>query len=202
MSKETFSRRVLPTLTLIGASGFLLAALDRPSTGIDLGSAPPLNTDASPMNTADVAVVTAPPSSAGATAPSTSTGATAPPSSTGATAPPSSTGATAPPPVQTTVPPSPTVCGATIVGPTISTKYGPVQVKASVDGQGLVCSSQGIVWPTADRKSVRINDQAIPLLNQWSAHAGNASFNSISGATYTSNAYKKSLQAIIDGVVR
>ncbi len=193
MSKETFSRRVLPTLTLIGASGFLLAALDRPSTGIDLGSAPPLNTDASPMNTAEVAVVTAPPTSAGAAAP---------PTSTGATAPPSSATVTAPPPVQTTVPPSPAVCGAAIVGPTISTKYGPVQVKASVDGQGTVCSSQGIAWPTADRKSVQINDQAIPLLNQWSAHTGNASFNSISGATYTSKAYKKSLQAIIDGVVR
>lgn len=193
MSKETFSRRVLPTLTLIGASGFLLAALDRPSTGIDLGSGPPLNTEASPATTTPVIVVTVPP---------TSTGDTAPPSSAGVTAPPSSATATAPPPVQTTVPPSPAVCGATIVGPTISTKYGPVQVQASVDGQGLVCSAQGIVWPTADGKSVRINDQAIPLLNQWSVHSGNASFNSISGATYTSKAYKKSLQAIIDGVVR
>ncbi len=193
MSKETFSRRVLPTLTLIGASGFLLAALDRPSTGIDLGSGPPLNTEASPATTTPVIVVTVPP---------TNTGVTAPPSSAGVTAPPSSATATAPPPVQTTVPPSPAVCGATIVGPTISTKYGPVQVQASVDGQGLVCSAQGIVWPTADGKSVRINDQAIPLLNQWSAHSGNASFNSISGATYTSKAYKKSLQAIIDGVVR
>ncbi len=193
MSKETFSRRVLPTLTLIGASGFLLAALDRPSTGIDLGSGPPLNTEASPATTTPVIVVTVPPSSAGVAAP---------PSSAGVTAPPSSATATAPPPVQTTVPPSPAVCGATIVGPTISTKYGPVQVQASVDGQGLVCSAQGIVWPTADGKSVRINDQAIPLLNQWSAHSGNASFNSISGATYTSKAYKKSLQAIIDGVVR
>ena len=193
MSKETFSRRVLPTLTLIGASGFLLAALDRPSTGIDLGSGPPLNTEASPTTTTPVIVVTVPP---------TNTGVTAPPSSAGVTAPPSSATATAPPPVQTTVPPSPAVCGATIVGPTISTKYGPVQVQASVDGQGLVCSAQGIVWPTADGKSVRINDQAIPLLNQWSAHSGNASFNSISGATYTSKAYKKSLQAIIDGVVR
>lgn len=193
MSKETFSRRVLPTLTLIGASGFLLAALDRPSTGIDLGSGPPLNTEASPATTTPVIVVTVPP---------TNTGVTAPPSSAGVTAPPSSATATAPPPVQTTVPPSPAVCGATIVGPTISTKYGPVQVQASVDGQGLVCSAQGIVWPTADGKSVRINDQAIPLLNQWSVHSGNASFNSISGATYTSKAYKKSLQAIIDGVVR
>ena len=47
MNKETLSRRVFPALTLIGASGVLLAALDRPSTGIDLGAAPPIGTDAS-----------------------------------------------------------------------------------------------------------------------------------------------------------
>jgi uncharacterized protein with FMN-binding domain len=76
-----------------------------------------------------------------------------------------------------------------------------VQVQASVDGTGLVCASQGIQWPTADQKSVSINNQAIPLLDQWAVHTGNASFNSISGATYTSKAYKQSLQAIIDGVV-
>ena len=46
MNKETFSRRVFPALTLVGASGILLAALDRPSTGIDLGAAPPIGTDA------------------------------------------------------------------------------------------------------------------------------------------------------------
>lgn len=74
MSKETFSRRVLPTLTLIGASGFLLAALDRPSTGIDLGSGPPLNTEASPATTTPVIVVTVPPTSTGATAPPSSAG--------------------------------------------------------------------------------------------------------------------------------
>jgi uncharacterized protein with FMN-binding domain len=74
-------------------------------------------------------------------------------------------------------------------------------VQSSVDGTGIVCSSHGIQWPTADRKSVAINNQAIPLLDQWAVHTGNAKFNSISGATYTSKAYKQSLQAIIDGVV-
>jgi len=56
-----------------------------------------------------------------------------------------------------------------------------------------------VVWPTADRKSVAINNQAIPLLDQWAAYQHDASFDSISGATYTSRAYKQSLQAIIDG---
>jgi uncharacterized protein with FMN-binding domain len=182
MNKETFSRRVFPALTLVGASGILLAALDRPSTGIDLGAVPPIGTNAE--------------ASIGAT--TTIVGSVLP---VATPAPETAAPVTAAPVVETTVPAAPAACSSTIVGPTISMKFGPVQVQASVDGTGLVCSSQGIQWPTADRQSVAINNQAIPLLDQWAVHTGNASFNSISGATYTSKAYKQSLQAIIDGVV-
>ena len=192
MTKETFSRRVLPALTLIGASGVLLAALDRPSTGIDLGAAPPIGTDAG--------------ISAGVTTTIIGTSPTVAPGQTTTVAPVivdpvTGTPAATTPVVETTVPVAPAACSSTISGPTISTKFGPVQVQASVDGTGLLCASQGIQWPTADQKSVSINNQAIPLLDQWAVHTGNASFNSISGATYTSKAYKQSLQAIIDGVV-
>lgn len=192
MNKETFSRRVLPALTLIGASGVLLAALDRPSTGIDLSAAPPIGTNAG--------------TSAGVTTTIVGTSPTvAPGQATTVTPvivdPVTGTPAATTPVVETTVPVAPAACSSTISGPTISTKFGPVQVQASVDGAGLVCASQGIQWPTADQKSVSINNQAIPLLDQWAVHTGNASFNSISGATYTSKAYKQSLQAIIDGVV-
>jgi uncharacterized protein with FMN-binding domain len=191
MNKETFSRRVLPALTLIGASGVLLAALDRPSTGIDLSAAPPIGTNAG--------------TSAGDTTTIVGTSPTvAPGQATTVTPvivdPVTGTPAATTPVVETTVPVAPAACSSTISGPTISTKFGPVQVQASVDGAGLVCASQGIQWPTADQKSVSINNQAIPLLDQWAVHTGNASFNSISGATYTSKAYKQSLQAIIDGV--
>jgi uncharacterized protein with FMN-binding domain len=191
MNEETFSRRVLPALTLIGASGVLLAALDRPSTGIDLSAAPPIGTNAG--------------TSAGVTTTIVGTSPTvAPGQATTVTPvivdPVTGTPAATTPVVETTVPVAPAACSSTISGPTISTKYGPVQVQASVDGTGLVCASQGIQWPTADQESVSINNQAIPLLDQWAVHTGNASFNSISGATYTSKAYKQSLQAIIDGV--
>ena len=198
MNKETLSRRVFPALTLIGASGFLLAALDRPSTGIDLGAAPPIGTDAGMPAGVTTTIVGSVPTVA-TVAPVT----VAPGQDTSvATAPPvTAAPATAAPVVETTVPAVPAACSATIVGPTISMKFGPVQVQASVDGTGLVCSSQGIQWPTADRQSVAINNQAIPLLDQWAVHTGNAKFNSISGATYTSKAYKQSLQAIIDGVI-
>jgi uncharacterized protein with FMN-binding domain len=177
---------------LIGASGVLLAALDRPSTGIDLSAAPPIGTNAG--------------TSAGVTTTIVGTSPTvAPGQATTVTPvivdPVTGTPAATAPVVETTVPVAPAACSSTISGPTISTKFGPVQVQASVDGAGLVCASQGIQWPTADQKSVSINNQAIPLLDQWAVHTGNASFNSISGATYTSKAYKQSLQAIIDGVV-
>ena len=202
MNKETLSRRVFPALTLIGASGVLLAALDRPSTGIDLGAAPPIGTDASVSAAATTTIVGSAPTVATA-ATTTAVPATATPSQdTSASAPVTVAPVIVAPVIETTVPAAPAACSSTIVGPVISTKFGPVQVQASVDGAGVVCSAQGIVWPTADRKSVEINNQAIPLLDQWAVHTGNASFNSISGATYTSKAYKQSLQAVIDGVVK
>jgi len=197
MNKETFSRRVFPALTLVGASGILLAALDRPSTGIDLGAAPPMGTNAEASVGATTTIVGSVPPVA-TPAPETVAPATG---ATVTAAPETAAPVTAAPVVETTVPAAPAACSSTIVGPTISMKFGPVQVQASVDGTGLVCSSQGIQWPTADRQSVAINNQAIPLLDQWAVHTGNASFNSISGATYSSKAYKQSLQAIIDGVI-
>ena len=192
MNKETFSRRVLPALTLIGASGVLLAALDRPSTGIDLSAAPPIGTNAGTSAGVTTTIVGTSPT----VAPGQATTVT-PVIVDPVTGTPAATTSV----METTVPVAPAACSSTIAGPTISTKFGPVQVQASVDGAGLVCSSQGIQWPTADSKSVAINNQAVPLLDQWAVHTGNASFNSISGATYTSKAYKQSLQAIIDGVV-
>ena len=192
MNKETFSRRVLPALTLIGASGGLLAALDRPSTGIDLSAAPPIGTNAGVSAGGTTTIVGSSPTVV------LGQGTTVVPIIVD---PVTGTPAATTSVMETTVPVAPAACSSTIAGPTISTKFGPVQVQASVDGAGLVCSSQGIQWPTADSKSVAINNQAVPLLDQWAVHTGNASFNSISGATYTSKAYKQSLQVIIDGVV-
>ncbi|MEY3618763.1 MAG: hypothetical protein RL726_1461 [Actinomycetota bacterium] len=193
--KDTFARRVVPALTLIGASGAILAALDRPSDGLDAAVGPPLSTA---TNESTVTVIpTIAPSSGAATTQTTVVGDQ---NSTQATNPPTPTPTVAPV-VESTVPPAPApvACGGMILGPTIDTKFGPVQVQASVDSTGYVCSAQGVVWPTRDRESVDINNQAVPLLDQWAAYQHDASFNSISGATYTSKAYKQSLQAIIDG---
>lgn len=197
---DTFARRVVPALTLVGASGALLAALDRPSDGLDAAAGPPIAAEPGAATSGSVTTIPTVTVVGSTLAPNVDPGATtAAPVVTAApatAAPVTAAPVTAAP--ETTVPPAPAACGSAILGPTISTKFGPVQVQASVDGTGYVCSAQGVVWPTADQKSVAINNQAIPLLDQWAAYQHDASFNSIGGATYTSRAYKQSLQAIID----
>lgn len=207
--RESLARRVLPALSLMGASGALLAALDHPAGGLDAAAPPPI-----PSGDPSSIVTIVPNSGTTATtvAPVVDTPMAENPvaESPVADTPVADTPVAAAPVVEvpvtaapvvteapTTVPP--VVCGASVVGPTVGTKYGPVQVQASLDSNGRVCAAHALVWPTEDSKSVRINDQAIPLLDQWAVYQGDTTFSSISGATITSRAYKESLQAIIDG---
>jgi len=202
--RESLARRVLPALSLMGASGALLAALDHPAGGLDAAAPPPIPAG---DGSSTVTIVPSAGSSEGSSAsvvetPAPQTTIVAAPAADVPVADPVAVEVpvTAAPVVTeapTTVPP--VVCGSPSVGPTIGTKYGPVQVQASLDTNGRVCAAHALVWPTEDNKSVRINDQAIPLLDQWAVYQGDTSFSSISGATITSRAYKESLQAIIDG---
>ena len=192
-------RRALPALALTGASGVLLLVLDHPS-----------GSDASAADVAASAAVTAvpttlppassiPPSSAAPTTSNDSTGSTA--ASTAATAVAPTVAPTAAP--TSTVPPAPAAsaeCGV-VDGPTVQTKWGPVQVEASVAANGTICAADAIVTPNDRSKSVRINDRAVPVLDQRAVEAQNTVFQGVSGATITSNAYKQSLQAILDSVM-
>ncbi len=91
-------------------------------------------------------------------------------------------------------------CNGAIDGPIVDTRWGPVQVSASVSADGtLICTVNAPITPTDHRKSVRINDRAVPLLNDFAMFTQGAVFDSVSGATITSRAYKQSLQAILDG---
>jgi uncharacterized protein with FMN-binding domain len=100
---------------------------------------------------------------------------------------------------QGTVPAAPT-CNGAVDGPIVDTRWGPVQVSASVSADGrLICAVNAPITPTDHRKSVRINDRAVPFLNDFAMFTQGAVFDSVSGATITSQAYKQSLQAILDG---
>jgi uncharacterized protein with FMN-binding domain len=82
-------------------------------------------------------------------------------------------------------------------GRAVMTEWGPVQVQVEFAPDGSVCSVQAVAYPDNDPKSARINARAIPYLDQQASQVGTA-FDSVSGATYTSEAYRESLQSILD----
>lgn len=84
------------------------------------------------------------------------------------------------------------------VGPAVDTPWGPVQVAATVS-DGQICEVHAVVYPNNDRKSERINASAIPMLDSMATQQGIA-FDNISGATYTTEAYRGSLQQLLDSL--
>jgi uncharacterized protein with FMN-binding domain len=95
--------------------------------------------------------------------------------------------------------PSPrkTTTTRTINGAAADTRYGPVQVQIKVSGNRIV-SSNAIVYPTNERRDREINDYAVPQLNDETVQAQSANIDTVSGATYTSDGYRQSLQSAID----
>ncbi|HSB85624.1 MAG TPA: FMN-binding protein [Ilumatobacteraceae bacterium] len=104
----------------------------------------------------------------------------------------------------TTVPPQPAAAsgpceGQTIDGPSVNTRWGPVQVEAVVSSAGQICDVGAIRSPDSHRRSVSINEQALPILHDQVMKAQSAHIRGVSGATVTSAGYVRSLQAILDG---
>ncbi|MEO8438023.1 MAG: FMN-binding protein [Chloroflexota bacterium] len=89
-----------------------------------------------------------------------------------------------------------TAPSATVDGPVVSTRYGDVQVEVSVAG-GRLKDVVALQLPT-DRRSGQISRAVEPILHQEALLAQSASIDIVSGATYTSDAYARSLQAALD----
>jgi uncharacterized protein with FMN-binding domain len=85
----------------------------------------------------------------------------------------------------------------TVNGAAVQTRYGPVQVQITVSA-GRITSAQAIVYPTRDRRDQEINAYAVPQLNDETVQAQSASIDTVSGATFTSDGYRESLQSAID----
>ncbi len=198
----SLARRALPAIALTSASGFLLSVLDRPSTIVDAGSDASESVGGVSITPATVSLTTVSISTVSISTPTTpaatesTTAQTAPAANVPATT--ATTATTAPATVATTVAPVPTC--TTYNGPTVNTKWGPVQVQASVAADGTICWSDAPITPDSKSKSVQINDRAVPVLNERAVVAQGTNFDGISGATITANAYKQSLQAILDAV--
>jgi uncharacterized protein with FMN-binding domain len=92
---------------------------------------------------------------------------------------------------------APTNAVAAFDGDTIQTRYGPVQVQAQITNGKLVAVAV-VQYPDGDGRSVRINQRALPQLQSEALSAQSAQVDTVSGATYTSEAYARSLQSAID----
>ncbi|UFR05576.1 FMN-binding protein [Streptomyces sp. Go40/10] len=85
---------------------------------------------------------------------------------------------------------------ATVTGDAAQTQYGAVQVRLTVSG-GKITKAEAVQAPKgglSDQKT----QLAVPKLNQEAVTAGSADIDAVSGATYTSEGYRKSLQSALD----
>ncbi len=92
---------------------------------------------------------------------------------------------------------SASLADGTFTGDTFTNEWGPVQVAITVT-DGSITSVDVLQYPADDRKSVRINQQALPTLIEDTLTAQSAEVDTVSGATYTSEGYRQSLQSAID----
>jgi uncharacterized protein with FMN-binding domain len=86
----------------------------------------------------------------------------------------------------------------TVTGDVAQTQYGNVQVRLTVS-DGKITQAEAVQAPKgglSDQKTA----MAVPKLNQEAVAAGSANIDAVSGATYTSGGYKKSLQSALDKV--
>jgi uncharacterized protein with FMN-binding domain len=82
-------------------------------------------------------------------------------------------------------------------GDTAQTRWGPVQVRITVQG-GKITNAEAVVYPNGNGRDVEINSYALPVLNQEAVQAQSANIDMVSGATVTSDGYLQSLQSAID----
>jgi uncharacterized protein with FMN-binding domain len=82
-------------------------------------------------------------------------------------------------------------------GQPADTRYGPVQVQITITG-GRITRADAIDYPQGTSRDQEINSQAIPQLNAETLQAQSAQIDTVSGATYTSDGYRQSLQSALD----
>ena len=82
-------------------------------------------------------------------------------------------------------------------GDSVSTRFGDVQVQITVTG-GALTDVTALQLTDHDGRSVQISNRAAPVLRSEVLRAGSADVQTVSGATYTSDAYLTSLQSALD----
>jgi len=191
----SLGKRLLPAIALTASAAGLVVLLDRPPNGsaIDGRGGIAANPD-----TSDTAAGVTPIPTPTTTPAATVAPAVPVPSPSPSVVPPAVSSTTLPAAKQ---PAAAATCeGQRLDGPTVNTRWGPVQVEAVVSSSGQICDVDAIQSPNSHRRSVAINNNALPILHKQVMKAQSANINGVSGATVTSTGYVRSLQAILDGV--
>jgi uncharacterized protein with FMN-binding domain len=84
----------------------------------------------------------------------------------------------------------------TYTGSAADAFYGTIQVQATIQG-GKITDVQFLQYPNDRDDSVRINQQADPMLAQEAIQAQSANVDIVSGATDSSQAFKESLASAL-----
>ena len=200
----SLGRRLLPAIAMTTAASGLVALLDRPSSGaaVNLGGTaaaglPRLGQTDTTTAVDPPAVSSTLPAASGQPTPVPSLAPLVP-----AQQPTQQQPAASQQPAATTQPKAASGgCeGQAKDGPTVDTRWGPVQVEAIVSASGQICDVDAIQYPSDHRRSVAINRQALPILHTEVIKAQSTNINGVSGATITSRGYVRSLQALLDSL--
>jgi uncharacterized protein with FMN-binding domain len=87
--------------------------------------------------------------------------------------------------------------GGTYTGAAETTRFGTTQVKVTISG-GRITAVSTVQLNQADPRSYQISVDAAPTLRSEVLGAQTAAVDTVSGATYTSDAYEASLQSALD----
>jgi uncharacterized protein with FMN-binding domain len=92
---------------------------------------------------------------------------------------------------------SPGTGDVTVNGTAEDTRYGPVQVRITIRGKRLVTVT-AVAYPSSGGRDREISSFALPQLQQEAVAAQSARIDTVSGATFTSEGYRRSLQSALD----
>ncbi|QTD97421.1 FMN-binding protein [Streptomyces cyanogenus] len=113
------------------------------------------------------------------------------------TAPPLVTADTKSPAASSSSAPNRAAGTRTATGDSVRTRWGPVQVRVTVEG-GELTDVTAVACPQDDPRDQEIDGYALPRLRREAPAAQSARIDSVSGATYTSDGYRQSLQSALD----
>jgi uncharacterized protein with FMN-binding domain len=88
--------------------------------------------------------------------------------------------------------------GDLVTSPTALFRWGGIQLQVHFTKTNAICDVEVLQYPSDDRKSISINQRALPTYNSEAVAANSAAISAVSGATDSWEAYTAALQAVID----